>query len=720
MADGNGNTTFKQGDAAFVFYTAETMCRPEETYFAVIHQHHGSYRPRIGLTQGWISAIVARDVNEGDQQVWVTYSWPHFYTQRGRLADKNDGVEYPFQLDRVKLASEFAAPSLFFMPGATYTPKLSILTFRWGARNEVVPPEQWGETGSSNSTIFLQSFLDGAVSPALGRNFEVWTMFIEDSSDLVKVADTAHLIFGPTHPLRRAENVCAMYFLYPTAFEENCVPTAETGEDEGAAHVDQKSLFKLMNAVERAGIPTRFPHCSGFYELLTSKRWTHMMTLSTQHSVPPSVALPRMLIEKDAKYAAASAIASLFEVKKQQAILRGDEKEPLPIIKGVAKLGFSWEALDVKFWEGQQGLETAINQLTQVIEISQHLVGQPHDCESLLIQEYCEHDIEMRLYVVDGQIEGRIYTKFCKIKDNNEFGDFKQHFDQTTVANEWMGGDLAALEDGERQCREATKHWMAWIRAQICEVPPAVRFDYFIGRTAEKGKAFMWTLEICELGFSMLGEPDLPKKVFQAMLNSCMSSFSREVLPPAIEPEKATGIGEGVNNKGGKNASKGKGAGKDMSEDRSLIPDDAPETIYIGVPQRPFMTDDQKRCHGEYAVQGIQAGDKPVWYASLEGNERWMYHSHDGYWYIGDHEERAKNFKCDEGYIRGKGTGMPTDVDTWEYYDEKKGDWKSCTDVVVSTDAEDLEKTASKSSGGQGGGKNSQRNNRSGKAKSRR
>jgi hypothetical protein len=58
-----------------------------------------------------------------------------------------------------------------------------------------------------------------------------------------------------------------------------------------------------------------------------------------------------------------------------------------------------------------------------------------------------DHDLELRLYVVDGeagptgrffsgsdwilvkiddlQVETTIFTKFCKIKPNNEFGDFK-------------------------------------------------------------------------------------------------------------------------------------------------------------------------------------------------------------------------------------------------------------------------------------------------------
>ena len=33
---------------------------------------------------------------------------------------------------------------------------------------------------------------------------EVWTVYIEDKSDMDKVADMAHLLFSGQHPLRRA------------------------------------------------------------------------------------------------------------------------------------------------------------------------------------------------------------------------------------------------------------------------------------------------------------------------------------------------------------------------------------------------------------------------------------------------------------------------------------------------------------------------------------
>lgn len=41
-----------------------------------------------------------------------------------------------------------------------------------------------------------------------------------------------------------------------------------------------------------------------------------------------------------------------------------------------------------------------------------------------------------------------------------------------------------------------------------------IRFDFFVGRSSEPGKAIVRTLEICELGFSMLGKKDQPLRVF--------------------------------------------------------------------------------------------------------------------------------------------------------------------------------------------------------------
>lgn len=673
--------SYKKGDDVLVFYSMGRRCRPDRKYLAVLDPRQGAYRPRCGLSDGWVPAKVAADqdasVRGGD--VCIEYAWPHFFTQRGQLPDNNGIWTEWYSQKLVKSPSAGSVSSTPRLIEMDSRPTLAILTFRWGGQNEIVAAQQWGHTGSSVSDIFIHSYLD-VVGRHLSTSYEVWTIYIEDKSDMNRIADSAHLIFGAQHPLRRAKHVRAMYHLYPTGFEENCVPTSETGGDGGAALVDQKAFFRMMQAVERAGISSCFPHDSGFYELLASKRWTPYMALVPHLQVPATVALPRMLIEQggsNCAKAAEWAHEALNNVRAQQHKLRGEPVPSTGVEKGVAKLGFSWEALDVKFWEGRSGLETAISQLTQIIEISDEYTGQPHDLETLMIQEYCPHDLEMRLYVVEGKVEATIFTKFCKIKDNNEFGDFKESFDLKDAAKQWMAGDVAALEDGAQQCRQITEHWMNWVRAQTCQTPPGIRFDYFVGRAGPPGKATVRTLEICELGFSMLGKEDLPNKVFTAMLRSCLGADFPEVSS-ASKPDQESSWS---------NVSSGypKPEQESNCSHEKDDAEEAPPVLYITVPKIASGTPDQVQCTGKYElVPGDRPNGRPLWIHS-RGN-RWLYCGRDKIWYVGDEEEKDLQFvDCDSGYIRQedpKGM-MPHELDgPWT----RGPDWTPEYGIIVSTD----------------------------------
>lgn len=524
----------KKGQDVYIFYRMSKKVTHGRAYMAVLDPRHGAYRPRVGMSEGWVPAKIAQDFNGAKgQSVHVEYQWPHFFTVRGNLVDSKDEDQMRdvYNTVDVRLASDF--PALGKVPRGlsppAYQPELSIISFRWGGLNECVAPSQWGDTGSPVSTVFFDSFIDRVVLPQLGREYEVWTVYIEDKQDLQKLADMAHLIFGPNHPARRAKRTVGMYFLYPTGFEEGCIPNMETGEDHGAGMVDQKSIFKLMHAMERAAIVTKFPHCSFLYELLTSKKWTYMLTLASHLNVPATVAVPRGLIELDVASATEKALFALDSVRKQQAALKGLPAPAESVKKGAAKLGHSWEALDVKFWKGKDGdasLQDALFQLSQNIEINGELTGQPHDNESIMVQEFIEHDLELRVYTVDGKPEILIYTKFCRIKENNEFGDFQQTSSREEAAKMWVHNDVPALQAGEDQCFTIAQHWLTWIMAQCCEMPPAIRFDFFIKRTGP-GTAQVYTLEICELGFSMLGDSCLPEKVFNALLKSCLADKPR-------------------------------------------------------------------------------------------------------------------------------------------------------------------------------------------------
>ena len=66
---------------------------------------------------------------------------------------------------------------------------------------------------------------------SIGANpSEVWTVYIEDKSDMDKVADTAHLLFSGQHPLRRARkhgfpNVFFCFLIFPNrGFPEMVLP----------------------------------------------------------------------------------------------------------------------------------------------------------------------------------------------------------------------------------------------------------------------------------------------------------------------------------------------------------------------------------------------------------------------------------------------------------------------------------------------------------------
>lgn len=754
---------YKKGELVYVFYRMSQHYQSERNYLAVLDARHGAYRPRMGMSDGWVPAKVVAD-SDGSEVIAVEFAWPHFYTKQGHLADPGKDCQAVFKSVHVRTCAESSSSTANHtkdrrpMNPVAESPELSIITFRWGGRNEVSSAAQWGATGATVSDLFINSLIDNGIMARVGEtNFEVWTVYIENACDLVKVADSAHLIFGPNHPARRAKRTCAMYFLYPSGFEEGCIPNQETGDDNGAALVSQTRLLSCMKAVERAGIPTRFPHASGFYELLASKRWTSLMCLTPHLRVPPTVALPRMLIEQDVDEFAERALDALRDVRARQAHLAGEEVPPEPG-KGVVKLGFSWEALDVKMWNGGvDAFKEAVHQLTKYIEISEELTGQPHDLETIIVQDYIQHDLELRLYVVDGLVEGRVCTKFNKIKENNEFGGFQEEFDLQKAAQEWMGGDFLALKDGEKQCEEIARQWLCWVRTQVIDVPPAIRFDFFVSRKEGKvGEAAVWTLEICELGFSMLGLTDLPDKVFLAIARSCLCEklpdFSIEQIRK--EPErKALGyrlVPKDAIASNGQDARRNSKSQQDLESrvaelegvivslqrqqqegssvstfkgttaaaqttvvesDRSLKRTDEPEpetedqkrVIYMFVPPAKDLTDDQERCTGKYFVLcDMSAQGQRIW--RHESEERYLYLGKDDYWYVGDDEEKEQGFECQQGYIRVPKSECDAPVDLvnpWEF----GPDWKVEKGIKVSLSPIMLNPGRSGKSGKQSKGK---------------
>eukprot|EP00392_Amoebophrya_sp_AT5.2_P012199 g12297.t1 len=553
---------FKAGDPIWVYNREERdeSSRHHVAYIAVQDHRHGNFRPRVGLSEGWVPAIVSQDFHperfsEKAEESWVQFefAWPHWFNCRGSYIEKEKLFYH--SLPKFCVGREVAGDDEVHLEPAgggggvgrarptprrtpvfpyrgdhfdpSYQPELSIVAFRWGGSD--IPDSDPGELlGITNR--YLYRLTDFGLRPILDTNYEIWSVYVEDKNDCETLAKSLHLVFGENHPVRRAKRVCAMFFLQPTGFDTKSQPALMTGDENGAGSIEYDYLYKLMRSTERCGLPTRFPHCAHLYQQLTNKEWTHMLCLNPAYKIPASIAVPRMWLERDIAATAAKARKMLQCVRDKQTKL--GMVPARAITSGVAKLGYSWEALDVKLWrednvkpsastsQHRYGLDDALLDLTRQIEITDNLVGQAHYLDHVIVQEFIPHVCEMRLYFVENVCEFCMFTKFDRVKSNNEFGDFNylsrnellfgrsgegnskdpnfagtsaggqknkagnsraKGGTATTTTADSFNGDEEALDKAIEMGKQAALELMDWIRMQTLEnVVPAIRFDFFL------------------------------------------------------------------------------------------------------------------------------------------------------------------------------------------------------------------------------------------------
>eukprot|EP00913_Durusdinium_trenchii_P007467 g7019.t1 len=422
-------------------------------YFMVQHRTSGVLHPSVGKTDGWTTARVnanwdAQYYNPHDYQTWVEIQWTHplWYNRRGHRLD----VKNP-----------------------------SMVTQRVMPEQQPVNPVTegaggWGATGSNPSDNYINAWED-VVFRMLGPNYEIVSAFIQNSDELGKLAPALlrHLLKG--------QHVAACYFMWPIAFQDG---------HEFPAYVQREKLIELMVQMEAAGIPSRFPHESHLYKIFASKdrektpiwqesqaHWTAQMCLHPLLKVPLTTMVARQAVASDPAKAAIDAMQALKNLADARASWNrqlGQPEKPYPN-KGVAKLGWSWEAMDVQAWRNKQELERA---LVSLVEQPGSMVDQ------IFVQEW---------------------------------------YDRQTAINMTFQSDEAAMADAEKQAEELVGRWLQWLQAQTHTMPTVVRMD-IMARRLGPGKAAIATGELTELGGCFLGWPQGPQTVFSAMLRSCFKN----------------------------------------------------------------------------------------------------------------------------------------------------------------------------------------------------
>ncbi|KAK3258596.1 hypothetical protein CYMTET_32377 [Cymbomonas tetramitiformis] len=516
--------SFSTGDQVEVFYRM-----PEQDayngYFPVQNNAAGLYGPRYGKTEGWQQAVVIADFNHKsfdakNKDTWVLVRYTHldWFNRRGVKLNTADvrNLEEEVLPCNVRATTD-TDPNVV----CVQKPTISFLVVRWGGKIECQPyndpgPGSWGHTGSVVSDTFIGSFFN-MVYYHLGPNFEVLSVFIQSSQDLASFST------GLVAPQLIGRHLCGMYFLYPVMFQD----VSEVYE-EHPGYVQEQPLFHFMQQAEAAGIPTRFPHPSHLYRLLASKNWCAHMCLSVDKSVPVTTKVNRGAIARNPLKAAETALRAMFmlhQEKKRLAQGAGGQEaieldvpqyiEPtahqLEIMEGVVKMGFSWEAVDVRAFKGPAQLAHACKSLTEQAGCY---------TEHVIVQERIHANCEFRMYVINGVPCKIIYTKFSTTNHEGRFESF-QRFEREPVVKQWFRGSYKAVTQAELRIRDQTNRWLAWLRTECPELPPVVRFDYFVRQVGDD--CVVTIGEITECGASTLGWRDGPDMVLKAVL---MSAFT--------------------------------------------------------------------------------------------------------------------------------------------------------------------------------------------------
>mmetsp|Transcript_4264 Transcript_4264/g.11446 ORF Transcript_4264/g.11446 Transcript_4264/m.11446 type:complete len:569 (-) Transcript_4264:99-1805(-) len=479
-------------------------------YFMVQHATSGIIHPSIGKTDGWTTARVNEtwDVqyfNPADYKTWVEIQWTHptWYNRRGHKLD----VHTPSMITQRVLPEQIRqrhGPS-----EAQQQPCLTLFHVRWGGEQPVNPVTEgaggWGQIGATPSDNYING-LEEHIFQTLGPTYEIISCFFQSSDELLKISPPLlrHML--------RGQHLAALYFMWPISYQDG---------HEFPAYVDKARLFELMVQMEATGIPTRFPHQSHLYRIFASKEWTAQMCLHPLLRTPLTTQVARQAIANNPAKAAETAMAALHRLSQTRASwnqqLGWSQEKPVPVQKGVAKLGWSWEAMDVTAWRNKQELTRALANLGE----------QPGSFVDLVfVQEWVEFDVEMRHFIVEPDLtkpqtmkpKQIVYTVF-KSKEQGSFRNFDR-YDRTRCLQTCFKNDDAALADAERQAEQLIVRWLEWLQAQSHELPTVCRFDIMARRVAP-GKATIMTGELTELGGCFLGWPKGPQVVFAAMLRSC-------------------------------------------------------------------------------------------------------------------------------------------------------------------------------------------------------
>eukprot|EP01062_Namystynia_karyoxenos_P084116 TRINITY_DN982_c4_g1_i1.p1 TRINITY_DN982_c4_g1~~TRINITY_DN982_c4_g1_i1.p1 ORF type:complete len:754 (+),score=242.72 TRINITY_DN982_c4_g1_i1:120-2381(+) len=517
---------YRKGDRIKYFFRHSAV--EYEVWMLCNSANAGLCTPRFGLTDGWVDAEVVLDFDASTYDPSRIADTGVLVRLHGGAAQSSPGMTLWWSRRGARCEPERlmgrVAPQM--VCASPPPPRLSLFLVRWGGARNCDPVHHgdggWGRTGSNVSDPYIRTLFDEALWPQMGTTYDCHTVFVSRSHDLEKVCPRA------SSQLMRGYHRCGMYFLWPCNYQD-C--------DDSPGYVPQERLLQLMGGMEANGVHTRFPHYSHLYRLLLSKDWMSYLCMDRSFCCPATTKVAMAQVIQSPLRAARQALAALRPLRAaaNRPVAYQREKD-----RGVVKLGFSWEAVDVKRWSGEYELADSLQALCE-----QRLYYGP----SAMVQDYVDFDVEMRQFFVEatpGWDEDRgcprviqprktLYTRFNQVNDGR-FTDFERLPRDKCLA-ECFFHDEKALADAERQATEIGSRVLLWVQTECAEPVPVLRVDTMVRRSGD-GKAQVSLGEITELGGCFLGWPEGPTVVFNAVVRSCLRNTGpgHELAPPPPPP----------------------------------------------------------------------------------------------------------------------------------------------------------------------------------------
>lgn len=525
--------SFSVGETVEVFYR---MRRLRGSCLATSSLSGGLLSPRVGISDGWQEAVITRPPDDYNE---YEVKYLHlFWFNRGGWRRSTCAVD---MYDREHVAAWQIRRKAGGSIPAYPPPKLSLFVVRWGGCNgeeaeafDGSAAGLWGHGGTSVCDKYINGVIDTFES-SLGTDFEVTTAFVQVGSDLDALAGASPFIRNHL----TGTHVAALYFLWPVAFQDK--------SGGAAGMVPEQSLFRAMQRIEMTGVPTRFPHPSHLYRNLVSKEWTAHLCLSPEYHIPATTKISMSAAVRDPFKAADAALRAIHFIKchKRNEPVGDVLLSPWRSMRGVLKLGFSWEALDVLSFDG---IDEMVQRLGCIAEQPGCLA------DYVFVQEYIDSDCEIRCYVLDdgtGLSTKPAHMRYTRPGHNDkETGRFRGFQDLTRqqAIDEWYGGNVEAVVKAEKEIEKLIGLWKLWLLTECSEIQPYMRFDFFVKRSFKNeplnGEAEsdelpapssgdlelgIYTGEMTELGGSTLNWFEGPSLIFQSILKACLEG---EAVPP--------------------------------------------------------------------------------------------------------------------------------------------------------------------------------------------